>query len=372
MTWFGLLLRNLLRRPGRSFFTLLGVALAIASYLTLTGVSNGMQDASEASLRERGVDLVVMQRGMVEFFSSSLPETLADKIRRIPGIADVSGELGALLPLGDERHALVGGWPTDGRPFRSIPLARGRLPVTGENAVVLGDALADALHAEIGTTVELGFAFFQVVGIANFASALNSGMVVVPLPDLQALLTRTGHVTLFQLQLTRPRDTAVREAVRTAVRALRPDLVVSTPDDVLKTNRTVIMIDASSTAISIASLVMASLLILNTLVMAVEERTHEIGILAAIGWSRRRIIGLILSEGLALAAVGGVIGAILGQFAGFALHRFVMMGSGIVIAGRLLPALTAIVAAVILGGMGALYPAWRASRLSPTAALRRQ
>ena len=57
MTWMGLIGRNLWRRPGRSVFTLLGVALAIASYLTLSGLSLGLSDGSEVSLNERRIDL---------------------------------------------------------------------------------------------------------------------------------------------------------------------------------------------------------------------------------------------------------------------------------------------------------------------------
>ena len=372
MTWPGLLLRNLVRRPGRSSFTLLGVALAIAGFLTLTSVSKGLEEASQSSLRERGIDLVVMQRGMVEFFASNLPESLSREIAKIPGIANVAGELGALLPIGDDNHALAAGWQPDSQAFRSIPLSRGRLPVPGERGVVLGQVLADALQIEVGATVRLQFTPFKVVGIADFSSPLNSGMAILPLPDLQALLGRVGQVTLFQMQLVDPGDDKTTTAVRAAVTALRPDLVVSVADEVLRNNRQVAMLSASSAAISIAALVMASLLILNTLLMAVEERTHEIGILAAIGWSRWRIIGLILNEGMLLAAAGGLLGAVAGQLGGLALHRFVMAGSGIAISAQLAPAIIAVVCAVGLGGLGALYPAWKASRLSPTTALRQR
>ena len=370
MTWFGLLSRNLVRRPGRSCFTLLGVALAIASYLTLTGVSKGIEDASRASLRERRVDLVVMQRGMVEFFASSLPETLLAEIARVPGVSEVSAELGALVPAGEENHALVGGWDTESGPFKAIPLAHGRLPIVGESAVVLGEALAEGLHADVGATVTLAFAPLKVVGIANFTSTLNRGMAIMPLPDLQALLARPNQVTLFQLRLTEPDNTKSRDAVRAAIGLLRRDLAVSVPDDVLKSNRTIVMLEASSSAISIAALVLACLLILNTMVMAVDERTHEIGILSTIGWSRRRIVALILSEGLLLAAAGGTVGALLGQLGSLVLRRFVMLDSGVAIVGRFGPTLTAVAFAIVLGGLGALYPAWKASRLSPTVALR--
>lgn len=369
MTWLGFMLRNLLRRPGRSLFTLIGVALAVASFLILAGLSRGMNTMAHASLAERSAHLVVMQRGMVEFFSSRLPEAFETALRAVPGVAGVAPELGAVLPVGEEHHALVGGWRPDSPFWLEIPLLRGKLPVPGEGAVVLGESLAEALQADVGSTVKIGFTPLRVAGISGFTSMLNRSTALMPLADLQALLARPGEVTLFQIRLARPDDRAEVDAVRKAIMALRPGITVAAGDELLRENRALRIIDDASRTIALIALAMAALSVFTTLAMAVEERVREIGILAALGWTRRHILALILGEGLLLAVAGGMAGALLGAFGLSALSYAVLPG-GLEASSSLILGATGIAVAAAIGVIGAFYPAYRAARLRPAAALR--
>lgn len=97
MNLLGVAFRNLLRRPGRSVFTLLGVALAVASYITLAGLSEGMIDGAAVGMRERGVDLLVSRKGMVEVFGGALPQALSAQIAAKPGVKEVTPELVSLI-----------------------------------------------------------------------------------------------------------------------------------------------------------------------------------------------------------------------------------------------------------------------------------
>jgi len=106
--------------------------------------------------------------------------------------------------------------------------------------------------------------------------------------------------------------------------------------------------------------------------MAVNERTYEIGVLAALGWSDFGILSLILLEGLLMTAVGAVLGL------GLGMGIMQVASHTAVAAGYLRPYITlALVARTVsltiaIGTLGALYPAWRATRLDPAEALRRQ
>lgn len=371
MNWAGLVFRNLWRRPGRSAFTLLGVAMALASFLTLASISRGLERAARESLDERGIHLLVIKRGTVEFFSAVLPESLGVSLAAVPGVAAVSPELDNLLPVGEDGHALVAGWPDDGFQWRDLRLLRGRLPLPGERAAVLGEALAEALRADLGAQISINLEHFTVVGVAGFGTALNRGMAMLPLAQMQRLLARPGQVTLFHLRLHDPTDRAVRDAVRVAALALRADLSVVTSDEVLRGNRSMAMLSAVSDALAIAALLIAVFSVLNTLAMSVEERTREIGVLAAIGWSRGRILRLVLGEGLLLAGLGGLLGSGLGLAAIAALNHLVLQQGGTHAASG--PALlaTALGVGLLVGALGALWPAWRATRISPAAAMRR-
>ena len=371
MTWLDLLLRNLWRRPGRSVFTLIGVALAVGSFLTLAGLSRGMSASAQDSLNERGVDLVVMRRGMVEFFASVLPEDLEADIRRVTGVAEVSAELATLTPMGEDAHAIVAGWRSDSFEWRAVQLVRGRMPEAGENGVVLGEALAEALHAEPGSEVAFSFTPFRVTGVAGFTSMLNRGMAVLRLEDLQTLLARPNQVTLFNVRLAPPADAAALASARAAIVALHPGVAVTTTDDVLRSNKAMQGLAATSSAISLVALAIAALSVLNTLAMAVEERTRDIGILAAIGWSRARILALILSEGLLLAGLGGLLGGGLGWLGNHVLNLLVVPGGGMSARATITLTLLTLSASLALGACGSLWPAWRAARLDPATALRR-
>lgn len=371
MTFIGLALRDLIRRPARSIFTLLGVALAVASFLTLNGLARGMSDGASTALRERGVDLVVSRRGMIEVFGGALPQALEREIRAIPGVHDVSCELLTFLELENGVQAIVAGWNADGFAFREMPLSRGRLPKPGASEVVLGDSLAETLHADVGSQVTLNFETFKVVGIAKFGSGLLRGLAVMPLSDLQNLLTQPGKTTDFQVRLAAAGPAELARASE-AINRLRPDLSVSTSDSASGANKAVEMLAASSLAIGAVAMLMAALSVLNTLAMVVEERVREIGILASIGWSRGRVLLLIVVEGVALAFAGGVLGIVAGHFGADALTMLVLPGTGLSAATTITLSVEAMLAALAIGAFGALWPALRASGLSPSAALRRQ
>ena len=307
MNLFGLALRNLRRRPGRSLFTLLGVMLAVASFLTLIGLSRSLQDGTADSLAERGVDLVVSRQGLVELFGGSLPADLRGPIESADGVAQVSPELITLLEVDEGVQSIVAGWDPKDFTFREMELLRGRMPRTGAHEVVVGDELAAALKEDVGGKIQLNFETFTIVGVADFGSGMLRGMAVMPLSDLQTLLGLAERVTLYQVRLDN-RDAATLERATKALQAVRSDINVAGSDEFLRANKTIGMLSTASVAIGIVAMAMAALSVLNTLAMAVEERVREIGVLASIGWPRNRILLLVLLEGVILAFLGGIAG----------------------------------------------------------------
>lgn len=371
MNLVGLAMRNLMRRPGRSIFTMLGVALAVASYLTLAGLSRSLADGTKDSLSERGVDIVVSRKGLVELFGGSLPLAMRPAIEGAPGVEGVAPELITLLEVGEGVQSIVVGWDEKGFTWREMELQRGRMPRPGAHEVVIGDELATALKVEVGGKIDLNFETFTIVGVADFGSGMLRGLAVMPLGDLQTLLNLPDRVTLFQVRL-KSRDAPTLNRATAALRRVRNDLNVAGSDEFLRSNKTIGMLSTASLAIAIVAMAMASLSVLNTLAMAVEERVREIGVLASIGWPRGRILVLIILEGVTLAFLGGLVGLVVGQIALTTLDFSLLPGSGLTIESNLMIALQAVAAALFVGAVGALGPALQASRLTPAAALRRQ
>jgi putative ABC transport system permease protein len=115
---------------------------------------------------------------------------------------------------------------------------------------------------------------------------------------------------------------------------------------------------------------MGSLNVLNALLMATQERTREIGIVAAIGWTDARIMTSIVIEGLLMCAVGCVMGLFLSYFASLLFPAIPTIGNYISFRPSVGLILPTVAAAFVLCMIGSLYPAWRAVRVPPAVALR--
>ena len=148
-------------------------------------------------------------------------------------------------------------------------------------------------------------------------------------------------------------------------------LSASTSSEVLKSDHNFKLLDAVSISISIIAIAMGALNVLNALVMATQERTHEIGILSAIGWSGRLIMSSIVIEGLLMCAFGCMLGVLLSFLAGYAFPHIPAIGRLISFRPTLALQVPILSATAGLCLLGSLFPAWRAVRLVPAEALRR-
>jgi putative ABC transport system permease protein len=362
-------LRNLLGRPLRAVLTILGIAVAVGGFVALTGLTAGVQHSFSSGIQETGADLVVSQKNTFNVIGSTVPASLGPTLS-VEGVQAVSGVLLNVMTIDEQANIVVAGWPDGSFLWGDVHLTKGRLPKSGENAVVLGSSIAGALGKGLGDTVELQYQPYAIVGIADFATALNENIAIVPLAGMQQLLSRPNILTLYELQLTRPVDDASVAAIKTRLTAAAPDYDVGTTDQFASNIQLFSVLSAVAATVSLVVLAMASIVVANTLLMAVTERTFEIGVLAAVGWSPLRILRLILIEGVLMSAVGGIIGIGLGviamelasrtQVAAGMLESYLTAGSVV----------RAMVFVLIAGPLGALYPAWRATRLQPAEALR--
>jgi putative ABC transport system permease protein len=363
--------RNLKRRQARSILTALGVALAVGSFITLYGLSRSVQENVQQSFEERGTDLTVRRRGIAEPFGGTLPETIIGEIAKIPGVAAVSGQLLSFAATDNDDHVIAFGWATDSFYWADVPLLDGRLPQPGERKVaIVGKDIARTLDKHIGDDVTLLGEKFRVIGISNYASIINRNAIVVELADLQEITFRTGAVTFISVKLALPGGAEEADRVSNTIEELG-QFSVTKSEGVLQNDSLIGLLSAVSTSMAWVALLMGVLMVLNTLLMAVLERTREIGILSAIGWSKERIMGALVIEGFILSALGSVLGVVIGIAASRLLSAIPAIGRYIAV--RPTPGLIAAtaVAAIVLGILGSLYPAIVATRASPAEALER-
>ncbi len=304
---------NLGRRPLRSVLTLLGIAVAVASFVVMVGLSQGIERAWVDNLHARGTDLLVVQKGAVEILTTSLDESLGQQIGAADGVADVAAELGDLMTLENGQTTVAVGWSDGCFLWRAVQLQAGRLPAGGErDAVLLGESAAAALGKAPGDTVLARGRTFTVAGIFKLGGVMGNNAVVLPLASMQALTGRPGQVTGFHVRVRGGGEPATLQPVKAALALAFPDLTFLESDAAADNDLVLRLFRAVAWSLSVIANVIALLVILNTLVMSVMERTREIGILSAVGWPTARVLRLLVLEGLLLALVGEADGAGLG------------------------------------------------------------
>ncbi len=373
MRFSTIVLKNVIRRPLRSILTALAIAVAVGTVVALLGISYGFERTFLDLYRGSGIGLIVVRAGSRQRMTSTLDERLGDQIRALPGVRDGFGGLIDTVSFNELGlyGVLVQGWMPQTMAFDHLRLISGRaLRRDDGKAVMLGTVLAKNLGKGVGDTLSLYEGEdFRVVGVYRSSNVFEEGAMVIPLAQLQRLMQREGQVTGLSVILDRSADQATLERVRRQVEALAPALHAMTTDEHVKSLTEIQLAKAMSWLTATVALVLGTFGVMNTMVMAVHERTKEIGILRAIGWRRWRVARLILLESVILSLVGAILG---GVGAGLLVRLLTLVPTvNGLIDGRIPPVVLAyaLAVALLVGLFGGLLPAYRASRMLPTAAL---
>jgi putative ABC transport system permease protein len=375
MTFLRIIGKNLTRRPARTSMTIAGVGIAIAAVVALVGVARGIEQSFLDLYNERGADLVVQRAGGTLQLSSGIDERLGERIRHLPGVKQVIGGLMDLVAFEqyDLFAVIANGWDADCPVLDRVKMLQGRKLLPGDRReVMLGKVLAANLGKSVGDMIEVYAQKFKVVGVFESFSVYENGAVFLPLAEMQRLIDRPHRVTGYVVLATDTGNSAAINDLRRRIEALDPN-VQATPTVEFVANISQIRVTRAGAWITSAiALFMGTIGILNTMITSVAERAKEIGVLRALGWRRLRIVRMVLCEASALSLGGAASGALFGV-ALLQLLRRLPQTAGIV-AGSLPTIVIAQAAAlaILVGLIGAAYPALWASKLRPADALRRQ
>jgi putative ABC transport system permease protein len=388
--------RVLFRHPLRTSLVLLAVAVGVASVVILTSLGDSARRYVSDEFASLGTHLLVVTPGRNEtagigpsMFMGSTPRDLtlddAMALQLSPAVKAVSpmviGEAN-LSHGGRVRQAPAVGTTIELLELRHWKMRRGRFlpggdPDRAPAVVVLGEKVRKELFGAeraLGSFVRVGDRRFRVIGILK-TEGRSLGLDVdelVVLPVARAMEVFDTS-SLFRIMVeARSRNSLKRAAedIRLILKdrhrgvedvtIVRQDAVVKTFDRVLRA------LTYTVGGIAAVSLLVAGVLLMNVMLVSVSQRTTEIGLLKAIGASRRRILALFLLESGGLALMGALLGLTLGVAGNFGIGSFVPMLT-------LRPPLWAVVAAptssMIAGVVFGLIPARRASALDAVDAL---
>ncbi|WP_310600732.1 ABC transporter permease [Desulfobulbus sp.] len=383
----------------RTLLMLLAMAIGVAAVVLLTGIGNGARLYIVDQFASLGTNLVIVIPGRAET-ASNTPATLVGETPRDLTLDDAralarSETVRRLTPLsvgemtiawrGKERQIPLFGSTASLLEIHHLRLERGTFLPEEDMEIarpvcVIGAKVYRELFGQqnaLGELVRLGGFRCRVIGILGSEGRSlgldTEEMVIVPVAFAQMLLNTEG---LFRI-LIEARDLATIDRLKAHINATiakrhygEEDVTIITQDSVLATfDKILQVLTLTVAAIAGISLVVAGILIMNVMLMAVAQRTAEIGLCKALGAGRLQIMALLVTEALLLSAIGGLVGLALG-FAGswLAVQFYPTLNTT--------PPSWAIAAAfgtaLGTGFLFSLLPARRAARLDPIQALARR
>jgi putative ABC transport system permease protein len=369
MTFFTVVVRGLVRRPVRTGLTILGISIGIAAVVALVGISRGFSKSWAVGMKARGTDVVVSSMGgslTPKPFSASV----RDRIAHLPHVAATCNILVDLMSVENAQMMIVSAREWGGFSWQNLRLISGRMPRDPtEPAVVLGQTAADLLKKKVGDKLELETAEMSVVGIVDGKAWVENSSVILALPLFQEITGDQGKINAIDVRVTPGTSAGDVDRLCGQINGLVPEARAVVAGDNITDSQAYRIVQAMSWGTSLLAVLVGILGVMNTMVMTVWERTQEICVLLALGWTRRRIVRMVLWESAMLGLIGGVAGVLVGAVGAAVLAKTPPI-SGLLEPDLSLTLLAMSVAlAVGVGVISGIYPAWRSSRLAPARAL---
>ena len=384
--FISVVLKELRRHRTRSALTISGVALSVCVLVSLLGLGTGYRTSLIHSIDRLGYHVLVtskgcpyeaatllMQGGVIPMY---MDEAIHREILRDADVATTTRLFLGSLPVHREGFSLITGIEDSFLEMKPwLTFQRGEWFNEGAtDEVILGYSVAAYYRKNIGDDFPLtGMGqTFRVRGIFDRSGTQDDGTIFVPLGVAQRLFDKKEKLTGIGVKL---KDLSRIDGFSERVFEI-PSVQVITMAQVQRT-----LLDLLGTArffigtVAIVAVAIAVLGVMNTMLIAVFERTREIGVMRAIGASRGDVFALICAEALTICTIGGIAGggiAILGSRlaseAVRAILPFAPPGVLVQIDGILL--IGGIAMAVGMGILAGIIPGWRASRLHPIAWMR--
>ncbi len=362
---FGMTLKGVFRRKMRSGLTILGIAIGIMLVTALLMVSSGLEAQFKRVVEEGGGDFVVIEKNAPDLMLSRVGTPTQRALEQMEGISWVSGMIFTTAQIEDRPYVITFGMEPDEKTLQRFTLVEGRALNQGDSGkVFIGRMISVQEDYHVGDTIEIKGKSFEIIGIYETGASFEDGGIIIPLSEVQSLFSMENQVSLLRVKVENINDA---DTIRARIEEKFPEFMALKSTEVAAQQEDLQLITSISALISLIAIFVGSIMVMNTMVMSIMERTREIGILRAIGWKRRKILSMILKESLTLSIIGGILGIVIALGLVNSLAEAAQLPIDLPITADLV--VSGLFIAVILGIFGGFYPAWRASKMSPMEAL---
>lgn len=368
------IVKNVRRQRTRTALTVVGIVIGITTIIALGSLGEGITQYISGALELTAGKIMVTQAGSSGFIGgfagSDLTQDDMDQLKLLDGVKDVT-PMGFIMSGGagfGPSEVVVGIDPESGQSFvgENIGMHDGRELVGDDTEVaMLGFDKADQDGLEVGDYILIKETEFEIVGIIERTGNSNvDGSVMINIRDVQEMLKTDMYQVLYVIPYNVDDVETIADSIRSEFEGLN---AITSKDMARQAGAVTSQIQLYTIGLGAISAVVGGLGIMNTMVMAVLERKKEIGVLKAMGATRRWILQQFLTEAVAISLIGGALGVL----AGWGIVTVAGVASNGSLPLKVTPFLIGVgmAFAVSLGVLGGAYPSWKAAKLDPVEAM---
>ena len=367
MSFLKFIIKNPFRRKNSAIMSIIGIAIGIIVIVALGGITDGLINTFEDTIHAGGADFSIAgkETGNSAFGTNTIDSSWTDKIKTVPGVDEAYPIYVVLTSIGDDYMKTLIGVNSNGTGLADISVKEGRIFKDNANEVIIGNIYAEDNDYKIGDTIKIDGENFEVVGISETGDQSMASGVFTSLSKVQDLMDNEDSISNIYVKVKKGED-AKKVADRIDKKYGDDIQTITSVMEMGQMAKMLNMLQASTWAISLLAIIIGGLGIINTMLMSVFERTREIGVLKAVGWSNTKILTMIIGESLVITIVSAIIGSIVGY------STCLILAPKMQITPLFTPKIfiQSFLVAIIVGIIGGLYPAIKAIKLPPTEALR--